>query len=162
MKKIIISENLKSEDISYKLNCSRAILVDNDNVLVERHLDGSILLPGIIYVNSDLENLLKHLNFKLGVDYSSDDLIEKILVEHFQSGIQFDDTLISREVITKYFLGKFKGIDYTKIKDFDYGLLKLIDIDDVIEITSKEFKNGIVDSNNRETNKVLKMLKKDK
>ena len=160
MEEITIVDCDCKDSLYYELFYTRAALIDKNNVLVERHLDGSILLPGTIYVNSDLEHIMSHLKYKLGVNYNADELSKIFLVNHFQGDIPFDDSFVFRKAITSYFLGKYKGIDFTLARDIDCSSFKFMDIDELIEMTSIKSKNEVVDSNNRETNKVLKLLKK--
>ena len=162
MEHIIINDHsVKKEDTCLGSSCARAILVDNDNVLVERHPNGAFLLPGFFCEKTFNTELLNYLKCNLGVDYSDKVLEEILLLEHYQKVFSFDEELdIMRLVQTKYFLGKFMGIDYDATKSKDFDTFKLMDIDEIIELTSKESDNNLVKFCNRDTNEALKVLKK--
>jgi hypothetical protein len=157
-----IDDGVDNNSLKFNTSYARAILVDRDNVLVECHLDGSFLLPGSICVSSTKEHILTFLKYKLGVEYNFNELKKKFLIKHFCDELDdsFDDFLVSKILCTDFFEGKYKGIDYNAARATDYSLLKLIDIDELIELTSHESKNKIVCCNNIETNTALKVYKK--
>ena len=162
MERVIVNkQNANVEDTVFGSSCCRAILVDRGNVLIEKHPNGAFLLPGFFY-NEDAYNfLIKYLKNSLGVSYNNDTLKEIFLLEHFQKIFSFDDELdIMRLVKTKYFLGQYKGIDFSVLKNEDYNKFKLMDIDEIIDLTSTESSNNIVKFCNEDTNEALKVLKK--
>ena len=162
MENIIINDcNLNNKDVSILSTSVRAVLFDNDNILVERHVDGSIILPGSFFNCPAKELLIKDLAIKLGVSYDESDLTKFLFLNHYQSNYNLDDSInIPRLVEVDYFFGRFRGIDYVKsLKENNYSL-KLINLDDLIKMTSGSFENDIVNFNNRETNEALKVYKK--
>ena len=163
MEHIVINDHgIKKEDAVLGTSCSRAILVDNNNVLVERHPNGAFLLPGFFCEENANGRLLTYLKSNLGIDYSDKLLEEILLLEHYQNICSFDEELdIMRLVKTKYFFGKYMGIDYTVTKSRDFDTFKLMDIDDVIALTSCDSDNNLVRFCNRDTNEALiKVFKK--
>ena len=111
MENIIINDSNINEKQAELLSSSvRAVLYYNDNVLVEKSFDGSILLPGSVFRCPAKELLIKDLSLKLGYEVNESELTKFLFLNHFYDGMITRGNLAS----TDYFYGKFRGIDYTK------------------------------------------------
>ena len=157
MENIIINDsNVNEKKVKVPLSCVRAVLYCNDNVFVERNSDGSILLPGSIVNCPAKELLIKELEKKLGYDMQESELTKFLFLNHYCEGVIFDDSLIA----TDFYYGKYRGIDYTKGLGNSLRLLKLMDIDELMEMTAHPYEDSAVNFSNRETHEALKVFKK--
>lgn len=159
MENIIIDDNnINKHKVKISLPYVRAVLFYNDNVLVEKNCDGSIILPGTVVNCPAKEYLIKDLSKKLGYDMMESDLTKFLFLDHYCNGVIFDDSLIE----TDYYYGRYKGIDFTKTLKNNINLLKLINIDELIEMTSISYEDEGVNFSNKETHEALKVFKKIK
>lgn len=159
MENIIINDkNIKKDNVKILLPNVRAVLYDNDNVLVEKYFDGSIILPGSTVNCPAKDNLVKHLVKNLGYEMDESELTKFLFLNHYCNGVIFDESLIE----TDYYYGQFRGIDYTSNRNIRTYLLKLINIDEVLEMTSCMYEDDGVNFCNKETHEALKVFKKVK
>lgn len=157
MENIIINDdNINKSKVKESLSYVRAVLFCNDNVLVEKNSDGSILLPGSGVNCPAKELLIKVLAKKLGYDMQESELTKFLFLDHYCNGVIFDDSLIA----TDFYYGKYRGIDYTKGIGNSLRVLKLMDIDELIELTSQTYEDSFVNFSNKETHEALKVFKK--
>ena len=119
MEIITINENnLISNDINETKTKVRAILIDDDKILISNY-GGVMLLPGgsIDVGETKIEALIRELKEETGMLYSTSDLQKLFILNHYQANYKTrDNNLINRLVTTEFYIGKFKGIDEFNIR----------------------------------------------
>ena len=139
MKTIIINENrLFDSDIELTNNKVRAVLVDNDKLLIANY-GGVYLLPGGKIENKETHEqaLIRELREETGIYYSEKDLEELFTLKYYQKDYPVKGYDIKNKLsITNFYLGNFKGIDSYNLnrsaKEIRDGFcLQLVNIDDI-------------------------------
>lgn len=170
MKTIIINDNeLKAKDIELVRNKVRAVLLDDNKILIANY-GGVYLLPGgsIEKEETKEQAILRELREETGIKYSLKELDDFFTLKYYQKEYPLNqDNIKNRLLVTHFYLGKYKEINPYKLnrtsKEIRDGFnLNLVNIND-IESLIKE-----VPSNNnprklffdRELEEVQKELKK--
>lgn len=115
----INDNNLTDQDIDKFEYKSRAILMQDDMVLVARY-GGVLLLPGGKVDKDKKESpklaLIRELKEETGVDYSLDDLSQVLTIRWFQANYpDRSKQIINRYLRTDFFMGEFKGLDLNNV-----------------------------------------------
>ena len=170
MRTIIINENnLTAKDIEAISNKVRAVLLDDDKLLVANY-GGVYLFPGGSIEKGETKEqaIVRELKEETGIKYSIKELDELFTLKYYQKDYPLrHDTLKNRLLITHFYLGNYKGINKYKlnrtsreIRDGFY--LKLVNINDIDSLIKE------IPSNNnprkpfldRELDEVQKTLRK--
>lgn len=167
MDTIIINDNkIYDNDVNKSGNKVRAILVEDDKILVS-HYGDVILLPGgsIDTGETPDEAIIRELREEIGIDYNINELKRFLILKYYQPNYQTrDNKIINRMIITQYFLGHYNGINLDKInrtekeiKDNFY--LQLIAVDELMQLLSKTSSNPRKEYFDRELKEVVRVLK---
>jgi ADP-ribose pyrophosphatase YjhB (NUDIX family) len=171
MKTIVINENqLTAKDIELISHKVRAVMVDNDKLLVANY-GGVYLLPGGTVEKEETKEqaIVRELREETGIKYSVKELAGLFTLKYYQKEYPIKhDVLKNRLSVTHFYLGDYRGIDTYKlnrtpkeIRDgFNLRLVRIDDIDSLIE--------EIPSNNNprkpffdRELKEVQKVLRKE-
>jgi len=112
MEMIINKDNLNENQISEFKKKVRAILIDDDKILVANY-GGVYLLPGGSIDNGETiyDAITRELQEEIGVTYIKEELEYIFTLKHFQSNYpKRDGSFINRVVKTYYFVGNYKDI----------------------------------------------------
>ena len=141
MRTVTINENnLLDNQIDKRNSKCRAILIDNDKVLVANY-GGVILLPGgsIDKGETETQAILRELKEETGMTYEIQDLRKIMMLKYYQPNYPTrDGETINRLITTYYFSGKSKGIDLSSIQRTqkekkDIFNLELLEYDELIK-----------------------------
>lgn len=171
METIIINDDrLSEEDIDKTKNKVRAILLTcaNNKLLVSNY-NGVILLPGGSVDKGETSNeaIIRELKEETGIIYDIDKLHELFTINHYQyKYLTSDDKIMNRLIITKYYLGLFKGVDINNIKITENEkkgnfYTELMKIDDLYLSTLYDSLNPRKKYFDRENKEIIKVLRKN-
>ena len=167
MEVITINEdNLKKCDIEKSSIKVRAILYHNDNILVANY-NGIYLLPGgkVESNESIYDALQRELLEETGVLYTESELKPILKLRYYQKDyLTTDNKTLNRYILTHYYVGKFRGIDFTKVRRSQREIegnfrLQLMDMEELYK-DMLLCDNPRKDYFNRELNEVVKVYKK--
>ncbi len=168
MKEIIVNDfDLKEEAVNKTVYKARGLLLEDNKILIANYRN-IYLLPGgkLDKGENEDEALIRELKEETGTNYSIEDFTKKIKLTHYQKDYQSTNgEITNRKVITYYYVGKYKDIDFDNIKMSKKEIMGnfhtyLIDIKELKELLTKEIiidRKGYYD---RELLTVLKELEK--
>lgn len=168
MKTIVINDNNLSNDDIHKFgNKVRAILLENDKILIS-HYGGVILLPGgsIDEGETQDEAIIRELKEEIGIDYDIKDLVQVLCLKYYQSNYYTrNNEIINRLITTQYYLGQYNGIKINKTRRTDKEIkdnfhLQLMKIDDLLKTIDETCYNPRKKFFDREVQEVVKVLKR--
>ena len=171
MRTIILNEyGLTTKDIEAVSNKVRAVLLDDDKLLVANY-GGVYLLPGGSMEKGETKEqaIVRELKEETGIKYSNKELDELYTLKYYQKEYPLrHDCLKNRLLVTNFYLGNYKGINKynlnrtsKEIRDgFTLKLVNINDIDSLIkEIPSNNNPRKVFfDRELEETKKILKLV----
>lgn len=146
---------------------SRAILLSNDQILVANY-GGVYLLPGGSreYGETPKETVIRELKEEVGIKYRDNELDEFILLKYYQKKYPtISNRVINRLIITYYYIGNYKGINYDTIERTsrekkDNFYLQLVDLNQIEELmNNNKTDNPRKEFLDREMREVIKVLR---
>ena len=161
---ILNNDNLRDEDVQKYGNKARALLLMGDKLLVSEY-GGVILFPGgsIDRGESQWDAIVRELREETGIIYNPGDLENFFLLKHYQANYPTrDEELLHRLMITRYFIGEFKGYDLSNMKRSqkeiaDHFDLRLMTPNDILDYESDNPRKRFFDEENKEVIRMLKM-----
>ena len=117
MEIIINEDKLNDKEVEEIREKVRVLLFDkNDNILIANYGDVFLLPGGKIDKNESFYDAIKReLYEELGKEYTSNELEYLGKIDYYQKDyIKREGIKLNRKVVTRYFTGKYKGIE-TKI-----------------------------------------------
>ena len=138
MELIINKDNLNENKVSEFKKKVRAILIDDNKILVANY-GGVYLLPGgsIDDCETIYDAITRELQEETGISYMKEELEYIFTLKHFQSNYpKRDGSFQNRVVETHYFVGNYKDILYnnqilTEKELNDKLKLQLVNIDEL-------------------------------
>ena len=109
---VINDDNLKLKDIKEEKEKVRALLIDDNNILVVNYYDAYLLPGGKKEDNEENKNsLIRELKEEVGKDYLKNELKYLTKVIYYQKDYPTrDKKIVNRLIKTSYFVSKYKGI----------------------------------------------------
>ena len=163
----INDDNLTIDKVDQFTSKSRAILLDDNKILVANY-GGVTLLPGgtVQKEETSLNALVRELEEETGIIYDKVDLQLLFNIKHYQRDYPTrNNEKINRMVNTTYYISEFRGVNYNNVnmteqEEIDGFNLELIDIDRLSEKIKLETHNPRKRYFDREIEETYKLLKK--
>ena len=137
---VINDDNLKLKDIKEEKEKVRALLIDDNNILVVNYYDAYLLPGGKKEDNEKNKNsLIRELKEEVGKNYLKNELKYLTKVIYYQKDYPTrDKKIINRLIKTSYFVSKYKGIGKQSLTEkemqdnFKLELVKIKDLENII------------------------------
>ena len=118
MELVINDDNLKLNEVEEHNLKARAILIDNNRILIARYGD-TILLPGgkVDAGETVSDAIIRELKEEIGQEYNNSELDFFCVLNYYQKEYPKRDGFVcNRLVETHYFIGPYKEINFDLIK----------------------------------------------
>jgi len=163
---IINDDKLLDDDINKYKSKARAILIDNDKILISNY-GGVILLPGGSIDNGETPDdaIIRELKEETGINYNISELQMFMVLKYYQYNyLTRDNELINRMITTHYYLGNYKGVNIdnahrTEKEKKDNFNLELLSFDEIMQLLNTKSNNPRKEHFDREIREVVKVLK---
>lgn len=119
MERIVINDfNLQDYEINYRLVKVRALLFQDDKILVSKYGTATLLPGGKVDNGESIEQgLVRELKEETGITYNINELNKLFLLQYYQKNYPTrHKEILNRLIETYFYYGNFKGINPNEIK----------------------------------------------
>ena len=169
MKQIIINEcNLDDKDVNLIKNKARALLIEDDKILIAHYNDVILLPGGTVEDNEKIDDaVIREIEEEIGVKYNISELTPLFNLKHYQKNYPTrDNEVVNRLINTYFYVGNNKGINLENVKITDNEksgnfYIEFVKIDSLFEMLSEKSNNPRKKYFNREIEEAIKMYKSE-